>query len=100
VKKPTLPTIEEEVDLHLDAILGSEPIGMPDHEKFLTQMRHFERKLNHALTHKYVQITFIHGVGKGRLKDAIRNELKEYGLPYEDGAFHKYGVGATVVSLH
>lgn len=99
-QKPSLPTIEEEVDLHLDKILGEEPIGMPDHEKFLTQMRHFERKLNHALTHRYVQITFIHGVGSGRLKDAIRKELTEYNLPFEDGAYHKYGVGATVVHLH
>ena len=73
---------------------------MPDHEKFLTQMRHFERKLNHALTHRYVQITFIHGVGTGRLKEALRKELQEYGLPFEDGPFHKYGVGATVVQLH
>ena len=100
VKKPSLPTFEEEVDLHLEAILGSEPIGMPDHEKFLTQMRHFERRLNHALTHRYVQITFIHGVGTGRLKEALRKELEEYGLPFEDGPFHRYGVGATVVRLH
>lgn len=100
VQKPSLPTIEEEVDLHLEAILGSEPIGMPDHEKFLTQMRHFERKLNHALTHSYVQITFIHGVGSGKLKEAIRQELAEYGLGFEEGPFHRYGVGATVVRLH
>jgi len=100
VKKPSLPTFEEEVDLHLEAILGSDPLDMPDHEKFLTQMRHFERRLNHALTHRYVQITFIHGVGSGRLKDALRKELQEYGLPFEDGPFHKYGVGATVVRLH
>lgn len=100
VQKPSLPTLEEEVDLHLEAILGSDPLDMPDHEKFLTQMRHFERRLNNALTHRYVQITFIHGVGSGRLKDAIRQELTEYGLPFEDGAFHKYGVGATVVRLH
>lgn len=100
VQRPTLPTMEEEVDLHLEEILGNDPLDMPDHEKFLTQMRHFERKLNHALTHRYIQITFIHGVGSGRLKDAIRQELAEYGLPFEDGPFHKYGVGATVVRLH
>ncbi|MCF8465192.1 MAG: DUF2027 domain-containing protein [Flavobacteriales bacterium] len=100
VEKPSLPTLEEEVDLHLEAILGTDPSDMPDHEKFLTQMHHFEQRLNHALTHKYVQITFIHGVGTGRLKEAIRKELTEYNLPFEDGAFHKYGVGATVVRLH
>lgn len=91
---------EEEVDLHLEAILGEDPVGMPDHEKFLTQMRHFERKLTHALTHNYLEITFIHGVGTGRLKEAIRQELKEYGLLFQDGPFHKYGVGATVVNLN
>jgi hypothetical protein len=103
--RTTIPTprpliFEEEVDLHLEAILGEDPIGMPDHEKFLTQMRHFERKLTHALTHNYLEITFIHGVGTGRLKEAIRQELKEYGLPFQDGPFHKYGVGATVVNLN
>ena len=100
VQRPALPTLEEEVDLHLESIIGSDPGDMPDHEKFLTQMRHFEQRLNYALTHKYVQIVFIHGVGTGRLKEAIRTELKEYYLPFEDGAFHKYGVGATVVRLN
>ena len=99
-QKSELPTLEEEVDLHLEAILGIDPSDMPDHEKFLTQMHHFEQRLNHALTHKYIQITFIHGVGTGRLKEAIRKELIEYELSFEDGAFHKYGVGATVVRLH
>ena len=100
VQKPSLLLLEEEVDLHLESILGNDPHNMPDHEKFLTQMRHFEQRLNYALTHKYVQITFIHGVGTGRLKEAICAELKEYDLTFEDGAFHKYGVGATVVRLN
>lgn len=99
-KRPSLPVFEEEVDLHLEMILGHEPENVSDHEKFLTQMRHFERRLNNALTHNYVEITFIHGVGTGKLKEAIRAELKEYGLPYSDGPFHKYGVGATVVQLN
>jgi len=99
VQKPMLPTLEEEVDLHLEAILGMDPSDMSDHEKFLTQMHHFEQRLNHALTHKYIQITFIHGVGTGRLKEAIRKGLTEYELSFDDGAFHKYGVGATVVNL-
>ncbi|MGB0369563.1 MAG: DUF2027 domain-containing protein [Flavobacteriales bacterium] len=98
-KRPSLPVFEEEVDLHLDKILGHEPVNVTDHEKFLTQMRHFERRLNNALTHNYTEITFIHGVGTGKLKQAIRAELKEYGLPFVDGPFHKYGVGATVVQL-
>lgn len=100
VERPTLPIREEEVDLHLEAILGEDPSGMSDHEKFLTQMNYFEQRLNHALTHRYVQITFIHGVGTGRLKEAIRKGLTEYELSFEEGAFHKYGVGATVVNLN
>jgi hypothetical protein len=98
-KRPSLPVFEEEVDLHLNHILGHEPENVSDHEKFLTQMRHFECRLNNALTHNYVEITFIHGVGTGKLKAAIRAELKEYGLQFIDGPFHKYGVGATVVQL-
>lgn len=99
LKKPTLPTLEEEVDLHLECILGTDPSDMTDHQKFQIQIQYFERKLHYALAHNYIQITFIHGVGSGKLKEAVRAGLKEHNLRFEDGPFHKYGVGATVVDL-
>jgi hypothetical protein len=97
-KSSDLQVFEEEVDLHIEQ-LTSEFGSMSDHEMFTVQMRHFENRLNYGLTNDYVKITFIHGVGTGRLRDAIRNVLQEYKLKFEDGAFQKYGVGATSVNL-
>ncbi len=98
VVKPSLPIFEEEVDLHLEK-LEKDHHSMADKEKLALQLRHFEQKLNNAIQKNYIQITFIHGVGKGKLKSEIRSILKEYGLKFQDGPYHKYGVGATVVRL-
>jgi len=98
LRTPLLPTFEEEVDLHIEQI-SSEFSGMSDHEMFVYQMNHFEKRLNHGLMNDYLRITFIHGVGTGKLRDEIRRLLREYKLRFEDGPFQKYGVGATVVLL-
>jgi len=98
IEKPALPQFEGEVDLHLEK-LAHNYRSLPDYEKLKLQLQHFEKKLNYALQNNYVSITFIHGVGKGKLKAEIRLILKEYNLRFEDGAYHLYGVGATVVHL-
>lgn len=98
LRTPSLPTFEEEVDLHIEQ-LTSTFTTMSDHEMFVFQMNHFEKKLNHGLMNEYLRITFIHGVGSGKLRDEIRKLLREYKLRFEDGSFQKYGVGATVVLL-
>lgn len=97
-RSASLQVFDEEVDLHIEQITADFS-SMSDHEMFSYQMAHFEKKLNFGLTHEFIQITFIHGVGTGRLRDAIRNMLREYNLRFEDGPFQKYGVGATLVHL-
>jgi hypothetical protein len=89
---------EDEIDLHIEHLTDRHQ-GMANYEMLQMQLGHFERHLNHAIASNYVQIVFIHGVGKGRLRDEIRKRLSDYDLRFEDGSYLKYGFGATVVLL-
>lgn len=88
---------EAEVDLHIE-MLSESPKALSAHEAFELQMRYFRVCMNHALEHHVKKVTFIHGVGKGILKDEIQKELKEYdGIYTMDAPMSKYGVGAIDV---
>lgn len=88
---------EAEVDLHID-MLSERPGDLSAHEAFEIQMHYFRLCMNHAFTNKMKKVTFIHGVGKGILKDEILKELKQYdNIHFFDAPMSKYGVGATEV---
>jgi len=88
---------EAEVDLHID-MLCENPGELAPHEVFQTQMRYFRTCLNHAFENHLKKVTFIHGVGRGILKDEIMAELKKYdGIAVMDAPMRKYGVGAVEV---
>lgn len=88
---------EAEVDLHIDR-LHERPDTLSPHEVFELQMRYFRTCLNHAEMNGIKRIVFIHGVGKGVLKDEIVKELKQYdNIHFFDAPMSKYGVGATEV---
>lgn len=88
---------EAEVDLHVD-MLCENPGELAPHEAFQTQMRYFRTCLNHAFENHLKKVTFIHGVGRGILKDEIMAELKKYDdIAVMDAPMRKYGVGAVEV---
>ena len=88
---------EAEVDLHID-MLSERPADLTPHEAFEIQMHYFRLCMNHAFANKMKKVTFIHGVGKGILKDEILKELKQYdNIHFFDAPMSKYGVGATEV---
>ncbi|MBQ7711659.1 MAG: Smr/MutS family protein [Bacteroidales bacterium] len=88
---------EAEVDLHID-MLSERPADLTAHEAFEIQMHYFRLCMNHAFTNNMKKVTFIHGVGKGILKDEINKELKQYdNVHFFDAPLSKYGVGATEV---
>lgn len=88
---------EAEVDLHID-MLSTRPADLSAHEAFELQMRYFRTCMNHAMANKLKKVTFIHGVGRGILKDEIQKELKQYeGVAVMDAPMQKFGVGATEV---
>ncbi|MBR5199839.1 MAG: hypothetical protein IKW20_08475 [Bacteroidales bacterium] len=64
-----------EVDLHIEAIPGGS--NVPKGQQLQFQMDTFKRIIRESLSHKGMKISFIHGIGDGILKAAIRKELDE-----------------------
>ncbi len=63
------------IDLHIEAIPGGRNI--PKGQQLQFQMETFRKVIRGNLHHKGMKITFIHGIGDGILKTAIRKELDE-----------------------
>lgn len=88
---------ELEVDLHIEELTHYFS-GMSNAEIVTMQLDHFHKCMDKAMASHVHRIVFIHGVGNGTLKKALREELKGYkGIQVEDGAYDKYGSGATKV---
>ena len=63
------------VDLHIEAIPGGR--NVPKGQQLQFQMDTFRRVVRENVSHRGMKINFIHGVGDGILKAAIRKELDE-----------------------
>ena len=91
--------IEDEVDLHIENLLPSHN-GMSNGEIIDVQLRHFTKALDNAIRNNYYKIVFIHGVGKGRLREEIIALLETYsGITYRAASYECYGWGATEVLI-
>ena len=102
-KEITPPKLEYdevwEVDLHLPEIIdtGRE---MSDYEKLRYQLKHFRKCMDAALVYRINKIIFIHGVGKGTLKQELMHALKDYDrVRFFDAPFKRYGYGALSVEI-
>lgn len=99
LRKAVPIVLEEEVDLHIEELLDDHR-GMSNGEIIQIQLKHFQRKLDEAIAKHLIKITFIHGVGTGRLKEEILKLLKEYrNIEYRNAPYEKYGYGATEVII-
>lgn len=89
-----------EVDLHINNLLV-DCRGMSNQEILDFQMKHFHSEMGKALSANANKIIFIHGIGNGTLKNAVRNSLNENycKYKYQDASFKEYGFGATLVLL-
>ena len=63
------------IDLHIEAIPGGRNI--PRGQQMQFQMDTFRKIIRQNLSHRGKKINFIHGIGDGILKAAIRKELDE-----------------------
>ena len=63
------------VDLHIEAIPGG--MAVPKGQRLQFQMDTFKRVIRENQTRRGAKICFIHGIGDGILKAAIRKELDE-----------------------
>ena len=101
IKPPSQLGVDEawEVDLHLHELLDSYQ-QKSDHEKLIFQTKHFRKCMDAAITYKIKKIIFIHGVGKGTLKQEILHALKDYErVRHYDAPFRRYGYGALVIEI-
>ena len=77
--KPPKPYIGSDgtlmVDLHIEAIPGGSSV--PKGQQLQFQMDTFRKVIRENINHRGRRITFIHGIGDGILKAAIRKELDE-----------------------
>ena len=90
-----------EVDLHIDNIIEN-TVGLSNGDMLDIQLKYFQEKLEQAINNHFTKhIIFIHGKGKGVLKNLILEKLhqKYPHLHYRDASYKKYGSGATMVIL-
>ena len=88
-----------EVDLHLHELIDSYQ-QKSDHEKLLFQLNYFHKCMDAAMSHGIKKVIFIHGVGKGTLKQELLHALKDYEpIRHYDAPLKKYGYGALVVEI-
>ena len=100
IKDNILKKKGKEVDLHIEA-LGEDILGLGNAEILQLQLNHFEESLEKAVISGMDEITFIHGVGNGILRNKIHKKLSQYPHTkyFEDVMKEKFGYGATKVYL-
>ena len=89
-----------EVDLHIEKILP-EHAGMSNSEILNIQLNTFRQALDKAIVAGLDEITFIHGVGNGILKQAIQKEASQNKNIrfFKDAMKEKFGYGATLIRI-
>ena len=73
--KQTNPDGSLTIDLHIEAIPGGRNI--PKGQQLQFQIETFRKVIRENISHRGMKISFIHGIGDGILKAAIRKELDE-----------------------
>ncbi|MGV3560864.1 Smr/MutS family protein [Larkinella arboricola] len=101
----TLPTPVErpsaQVDLHIEKLLPNGFGGRTSADLLQIQLQAFEKNLENAIASGMDDITFIHGVGNGVLRNELHRRLgKNPNVAYfEDAQKEKFGYGATKVKI-
>ncbi len=87
-----------EIDLHIEHLLNGHA-KLDKSEILRIQLQHFQRFLEKAIRLGAPRIFVIHGVGEGKLRDAIAARLREHPdvAKFKNEYHHKYGYGATEV---
>jgi hypothetical protein len=90
---------EKVVDLHIEELV-KDYSEMNNAQIISYQLNFFLYEMDQAVLNKLHKITFIHGVGQGVLKSAIKEELKKFpNIRFGEAPAEKYGYGATEVEF-
>ena len=88
-----------EIDLHIEALVDR-PLGLSHAEMLAIQKCQAIEKLEEAMEGGVTRIVFIHGVGKGVLRDELRAIFDRYAhITYCDAPYAHYGHGATEIRV-
>ncbi|GAB3258384.1 hypothetical protein GCM10027347_21630 [Larkinella harenae] len=89
------------IDLHIEKLLPNGFGNRTNTELLDVQIQEFERNLENAIASGMDDITFIHGVGNGVLRNELHRRLgKNPSVSYfEDAQKEKFGYGATKVKI-
>lgn len=91
---------EAVVDLHIGELV-KDYRSLENSEILKIQINYFTRCLENAIFNRLTKVTFIHGVGTGVLKTAIKQILKDYpNIEYRDASMQQFGYGAMDVLIH
>ncbi len=91
---------QAEVDLHISALRDNYS-DLSSGEILNIQINYFTKCLKSAIENNFRKVIFIHGIGNGTLKTAIKEILKGYEeTEYNDASYAKYGMGAIEVIIH
>ena len=90
-----------EFDIHIDC-LAPDAEFKTQHDALLFQLDYARSVILKAIQQRIRRIVFIHGVGKGVLRNELRKLIGERfpGIEYFDGSYSKYGHGATEIIIH
>ncbi|KEO74926.1 Smr/MutS family protein [Anditalea andensis] len=91
----------KEIDLHIEK-LNTDHQFMSNTEMLKLQMETFEKNLNYAIASGMDEISFIHGIGNGVLKNEIHKYLSQLeNIKYfQDTQKSRFGYGATLVRIN
>lgn len=91
---------EAVVDLHIGELV-EDYSKMDNSEMIRLQINYFVKCLESAIANGLTKVTFIHGVGTGVLKTAMKEILKDYSrLEYREASMKQFGYGAMDVIIH
>jgi hypothetical protein len=87
------------IDLHIHELLEN-TAGMTKHELFIFQLDTARHELERARAAGIKELTFIHGKGRGKLRQALLDQLAgEVGISVYDAKYAEFGGGAITVEI-
>ncbi len=90
---------EAVVDLHIYELVENHN-DMENAEMLRIQVNYFTKSLESAIANNITKVTYIHGVGTGVLKTAIKEIIKDYdNVSTRDASMKEFGYGATEVVI-